>query len=103
MFFLGFQLIHDSISYTFSGLRRLVVDLAEQLLVLHQVELVAGVHLPVADDAGEAVHVVDVVLRATDHVRRGDPARAGRALGAVQPENIFVFFLADKSSIHPNS
>ena len=47
---------------TFPSLGRLVVDLAEQLLVLHQVELVAGVHLAVADDAREAVHVVHVVL-----------------------------------------
>ncbi len=69
---------------TFSGLGRLVVDLAEQLLVLHQVELVTGVHLPIADDAGEAVHVVDVVLRSSDHVGGRDPRRTCRTLRAVK-------------------
>lgn len=43
-------------------LGRLVVGLAEQLPVLHQIELVARVELPGAHDAGETLHVVDVAV-----------------------------------------
>ena len=45
-------------------------DLAEQLSVLHEIKLVAGVQLSAADDAGEAVQVVHVLLGPTNDVRR---------------------------------
>lgn len=64
------------------GLGGLVVGLADQLPVLHEVELVAGVELPGAHDAGEALQVVDVVLRPPHHLRGGNPKLAAGALRA---------------------
>ena len=58
-----------------------VVCLAEQLLVLHQVELVAGVQLPAAEDAAEALYVVDVVLGPPDHGARRYSLPAPGTLG----------------------
>lgn len=66
-------------------LRRLVVRLADELVVLHQVELVARVQLALAEDAREALQVVHVVLRPPHHLRRRDPLLAARALGAETP------------------
>ena len=68
----------------------IIVLFAEQLLVLHQVELVPRVELAAAEDAHEAVHVVHVVLRAPHHRARRDPLAAARALGAVLPEEILT-------------
>lgn len=68
-----------------SLLSLLVVALAHQLVVLHQVKLVAGVELSLADDAGEAVQMVHVVLGAANHLSRRDALLAARALGAVPP------------------
>ena len=65
-----------------------VILLAQQLLVLHQVELVPGVELPVAEDAHKAVHVVDVVLGPPHHGAGGDPLPTPGALGAVLPEEV---------------
>lgn len=59
----------------------LVVLLADQPPVLHQVELVAGGQLPAADDAGEAVEVVHKVLGFADHLGGGDALLARRAFG----------------------
>lgn len=64
---------------------RLVVGLAHQPAVLHQVVLVARGQLPLAHDAGEAVQVVDEVLRPAHHLRGRDALLAGRALGAESP------------------
>lgn len=66
-------------------LGRLVVLLAHQPSVLHEVELVPRGQLPVTDDAGEAVQVVDEVLRLPDHLGRGDALLAGRAFCAEAP------------------
>lgn len=63
----------------------LVVLLAHQPPVLHQVELVAGGQLPAADDAGEAVQVVDEVLGFAHHLRGGDALLARRAFGPEAP------------------
>ena len=62
---------------------------AEKLFILHQVELVPSVELFIAEDAHEAVHVVDVVLGPPHHRARGDPLPATRALGPVLPEEVF--------------
>lgn len=51
------------------GLGLLVVPLADQLTILHQVELVAGVQGAGAHGAQEALQMVDVVLRPTHHLR----------------------------------
>lgn len=66
-------------------LGRLVVLLAHQPPVLHEVELVSRGQLPGTDDAGEAVQVVDEVLRLADHLGRGDALLAGRAFCAEAP------------------
>lgn len=63
----------------------LVVLLAHQSPVLHQVELVARGQLPAADDAGEAVQVVDEVLGFPHHLRGGDALLARRAFGPETP------------------
>lgn len=63
----------------------LIVLLANQPPVLHQVELVAGGQLPAADDAGEAVEVVDEVLGFADHLGGGDALLARRAFGPETP------------------
>lgn len=63
----------------------LVVLFAHQPPVLHEVELVARGQLPVADDAGEAVQVVDEVLCLADHLGWGDALLAGRAFCAEAP------------------
>lgn len=63
----------------------LVVLLADQPPVLHQVELVARGQLPAADDAGEAVEVVHEVLGFADHLGWGDALLARRAFGPETP------------------
>ena len=67
-----------------------IILFAKKLLVLHQVELVPGVELLVAEDAHEAVNVVDVVLRPPDHGARRDALPAARTLGPVLPEKVFA-------------
>lgn len=69
-----------------SLLGRLVVCLADQPAVLHEVELVAGGQLPFADDAGEAVQVVNEVLGPAHHLGRGDALLAGGTLRPEAPE-----------------
>lgn len=66
-------------------LGRLVVLLAHQPPVLHEVELVPRGQLPVTDDAGKAVQVVNEVLRLADHLGRRDALLAGRAFRAEAP------------------
>lgn len=66
-------------------LGRLVVLLAHQPPVLHEVELVPRGQLPVADDAGEAGQVVDEVLCLADHLGRRDALLAGCAFCAEAP------------------
>ena len=60
----------------------LVVVFADEFVVLHEVELVPRVELSLAEDAGEAVEVVHVVLGPPHHLGGGDPLSAPRALGA---------------------
>lgn len=64
---------------------RLVVCLAHQPAVLHQVVLVPRGQLPLAHDAGEAVQVVDEVLRPPHHLCGRDALLTRRALGAESP------------------
>lgn len=66
-------------------LGRLVVFLAHQPPILHEVELIPRGQLPVTDDAGETVQVVDEVLCLADHLGRGDALLAGRAFCAEAP------------------
>lgn len=64
---------------------RLVVGLAHQPAVLHQVVLIPRGQLPLAHDAGEAVQVVDEVLRPPHHLCGRDALLTRRALGAESP------------------
>ena len=63
----------------------LIVGLADELAVLHEVELVPRVELAAAHDAGEALQMVHVVLGAAHHLGWGNPLVAARALGPVPP------------------
>lgn len=63
----------------------LIVLLAHQPPVLHEVELVPRGQLPVTDDACEAVQMVDEVLCLADHLGRGDALLAGCAFCAEAP------------------
>lgn len=62
-----------------------VVVLADELVVVKDVELLSGGELLPAYHAGEAVEVEDFVPRFTDEVRRGDPLKAATAFGAITP------------------
>ena len=76
------SLLYDSIRNTVPltlHLSCLVVHLAEELLVVHEVELIARVQLPATDDAAKTVEVVDVVLGATDDVGGRDKVAAAAA------------------------
>ena len=68
-----------------SLLGRLVVGLAHQPAVLHQVVLVPRGQLPLAHDAGEAVQVIDEVLRSPHHLCGRDALLTGRAFGPESP------------------
>lgn len=68
-----------------SLLGRLVVCLAHEPAVLHEIELVARGQLPLAHDAGEAVQVVHEVLGAAHHLRGRDAQLARSALGPETP------------------
>lgn len=72
---------------TFS-LCTVVVWLAEQLFILHQVELITGVEFATAQHAHEAVHVVDIVLRPPNHRARRDSLSTARTFGAELAEEI---------------
>lgn len=87
-------------SLTF-GLGGLVVRLADKFPVLHEVELVAGVELPGAHDAGEAVQMVHVVLRPAHHLRRRDALLAPCALGAVPPDAQTATTNTTRALLHP--
>lgn len=63
----------------------LVIRLAHQPAVLHQVILVTCGQLPFAHDAGETVEVVDEVLRPPHHLRGGNPLLTRRAFGPEPP------------------
>jgi len=60
-----------------------VVGLADELLVVHEIELVSGVQLPTAHGAGETLQVIDVVLRSPDDLCRRDSLFAAGTLCAV--------------------
>ena len=63
----------------------LVVCLAHEPAVLHEIELVARGQLPLAHDAGEAVQVVHEILGAAHHLRGRDAQLARGALGPEAP------------------
>lgn len=67
------------LTFTF---RSFVVRFADQFPILHEVELVAGVELSGAHDAGEALQVVDVVLGSAHDLRWRNPQIATGALRA---------------------
>lgn len=54
----------------------LIIHLANQPPILHEVELVPGGQLSAAHDAGEAVQVIHKVLRLPHNLRRRDPLLA---------------------------
>lgn len=70
-----------------SGFGSLIVGLADELAVLHEVELVAGVELPAAHEAGKAVQVVHVFLCSPHHLSRGDTLLTRSTFRAKPPEN----------------
>lgn len=63
----------------------LVIRLAHQSAVLHQVILVTCRQLPFAHDAGETVEVVDEVLRSSHHLRGWNPLLTRCAFGPESP------------------
>lgn len=63
----------------------LVIRLAHQPAVLHQVILVTCRQLPFAHDAGETVEVVDEVLRSSYHLRGWNPLLTRCAFGPESP------------------
>ena len=83
------------------GLGAVVVGLAEQLFVLHQVELVARVQLAGAEHAGEALYVVDVLLGTPHHRAGRDALTATRALGPILSIHI-KYDLSSNRTVCPN-
>lgn len=63
----------------------LVVGLADQPAVLHEVEFVSRGQLPFADHAGEAVKVVDKVLGPSHHLGGRDALLTGCAFRPKPP------------------
>ena len=66
-----------------------IILFTEKLLVLHQVELVPSVKLPVAENTHEAVHVIYIVLGSSHNWTRSNSLATSWALGSVLPEEIF--------------
>lgn len=62
-----------------------VVFLADELVVVQDVELLAGAELLAAHHAREAVEVEHLVPRLAHQVARRDTLRAASAFGAVSP------------------
>lgn len=69
-------------------LARQVVLLADELVVVQDVELLAGAHLLPTHQAGEAIQVENLVPRLPHKILRVYPLEATAALGAVSPENV---------------
>jgi hypothetical protein len=67
------------------GFGGLVVRLADEFPILHEIELVARVQLPATHDARKALQVIDVVLGAAHNLSWGNPLLAARALRPVAP------------------
>lgn len=65
-----------------SSLCRLIIRLAHQLFVIHEVELISRGKLPSTYKTGKALQVVDVVLCSPHNLCRGDRLIAASALGA---------------------
>ena len=76
--------LHINMKRTF-GLGGLVVRLADELPVLHKIELVTRVELPATHDACKALQVIDFVLGAAHDLCWGNPLLAARALRPVAP------------------
>lgn len=66
---------------------RQVVLLADEFVVVQDVELLAGAHLLPTHQAGEAIQVENLVPRLPHKVLRIYPLEATAAFGAVSPEN----------------
>lgn len=66
-------------------LARQVVLLADELVVVQDVELLAGAHLLPTDQAGETIQVENLVPRLPHEILRVYPLKAAAALGAVSP------------------
>lgn len=80
----NFSRVNDVLTSLFGGL---IVGLADQPAVLHQVVLVPRGQLPLAHDAGEAVQVIDEVLRSPHHLRGRDALLTRRTFS---PESPFI-------------
>ena len=76
------QLVLWNLAFT-SRFDGFVVGLADELLVVHEIELVSGVQLSTAHGAGETLEVIDVVLRSPDDLCRRDSLFAAGTLCAV--------------------
>lgn len=70
---------HRGLTLTFSSF---VIWFAYQFTVLHQVILIAGVQLTCAHGTRKALKMVDVVLGATDDLRRRNAQIASGTFGA---------------------
>lgn len=64
---------------------RQVVLLADKLVVVQDIELLAGAHLLPTHQAGEAIQVENFVPRFPHKVLRVYPLEAAAAFGAVSP------------------
>ena len=76
----------DDMIYTF-GFCWFVVGFADEFVVLHEVEFVAGVELSGADEALETLQVVDVLLGPAHHLRWRYALLATGAFGTESPYN----------------
>lgn len=59
---------HTSAGKLTSSLCSFVISLAHQLFVIHQVKLVTSRELPDADEAGETLQVIDIILCPSHHL-----------------------------------
>lgn len=68
-------------------LARQVVLLADELVVVQDVELLSGAHLLPTHQAGEAIQVENLVPRLPHEILRAYPLEATAAFRAVSPAN----------------
>ena len=54
--------------FTF-GLRSFIVELAQKLFIIHEVEFISCIQLSPTNDTCETVHVVDILLSPPDNIR----------------------------------
>ena len=84
------QHIRKSVSQTdkcTSSFCCLIVSLAHQFLVIHKIELISSGKLALANEAGKALKVVDIVLCPSNHLSRWNGLVAASTLGPKPPSN----------------